>query len=415
MGENKYKRLFTNTVFLYLLTFSNYLMSFITVPYQTRVLGPDIYGVLGLTASLMIYFQLVIDFGFLLSATADVSKNRNDKNKISKIFSSVSSLKLVLTALSLAVLVVLCLCVDRWKEHFAFILLYFVSISINSFLPDYLYRGIEQMGAITVRTVLIKLFFTVMIFVVVKGPEDYLLIPTLQIIGNFVALVCSVIHVRVKYGIKLVKCTLRELVDCLKNSSTFFWSRIATTFYTAANTVVLDLLSGGGMTAYYTSADKLVSTAKSGLSPISDSLYPYMIQNRDFKLVKKMLWIFEPIIIVGCAVVFIWAEPLCTWFFGDEYVMSAYALRALLSIVIITLPTYICGYPVLGALGFNNHANYSVVVGSVFHIVVLCLLFFTGNLTMISLAVSTSATEAVILAYRVIVIFKNRNKWKSAE
>ena len=76
MGENKYKRLFTNTVFLYLLTFSNYLMSFITVPYQTRVLGPDIYGVLGLTASLMIYFQLVIDFGFLLSATADVSKNR---------------------------------------------------------------------------------------------------------------------------------------------------------------------------------------------------------------------------------------------------------------------------------------------------------------------------------------------------
>ena len=39
----------------------------------------------------------------------------------------------------------------------AFFLLFCVATAINSLLPDYLYRGIEKMGAITLRTVLIKL------------------------------------------------------------------------------------------------------------------------------------------------------------------------------------------------------------------------------------------------------------------
>ncbi len=48
---------------------------------------------------------------------------------------------------------------------------------------------------------------------------------------------------------------------------------IATTVYTATNTIVLNIISGtGAVTGYYTSADKLITTAKSGMSPISDSM-----------------------------------------------------------------------------------------------------------------------------------------------
>ena len=92
----------------------------------------------------------------------------------------------------------------------------------------------------------------------------------------------------------------------------FFYSRIATTAYSALNTVILDMISASGApTSFYTSADKLITTGKSALTPISDSLYPYMVKHRDFKLAKKVLLVLEPLIVVFCGIFFIWAEPLC--------------------------------------------------------------------------------------------------------
>ena len=45
--------LLKNTVMLYILTFSTYLMSFIVVPYETRILGTEGYGLLGVAAAMM--------------------------------------------------------------------------------------------------------------------------------------------------------------------------------------------------------------------------------------------------------------------------------------------------------------------------------------------------------------------------
>ena len=72
-----------------------------------------------------------------------------------------------------------------------------------------------------------------------------------------------------------------------------------------------------------------------------------MMKNRDFKLVKKVLLTLMPIIIVGCAVVFMFAEPLCLWIFGDEYVGTGAVLRALIPTVVFILPNYILGFPKL--------------------------------------------------------------------
>ena len=154
--------LLKNTIMLYILQFSTYLLSFIVVPYETRVLGPEFYGKLGVAMSIMVYFQLIIDFGFILSATEDVSRNRDDKDYLRRIFSAVTLSKLVLTAISFVVLLVLCQLISRWHDDLVFYVLFFAATAVNSLIPDYLYRGLEEMTAITVRTVLIKLFFTLM-------------------------------------------------------------------------------------------------------------------------------------------------------------------------------------------------------------------------------------------------------------
>ena len=106
---SKNGRLAKNTIMLFVLTFSNYLFNFITVPYQTRVLGPAVYGNLGFATSIMSYFQLLLDFGFMLSATEDISKNREDHSYVSRVLTCVTWCKAGLIALSFSALAVLCL------------------------------------------------------------------------------------------------------------------------------------------------------------------------------------------------------------------------------------------------------------------------------------------------------------------
>ena len=79
-----------NTAMLYILQFSTYFLGLMVTPYETRVLGDEIFGYLGASTAIMVYFQLIIDFGFLLSATEEVSRCRTDQNALCRIFTSVT-------------------------------------------------------------------------------------------------------------------------------------------------------------------------------------------------------------------------------------------------------------------------------------------------------------------------------------
>ena len=405
--------LLKNTLMLYILQFSNYFLSLIVVPYETRVLSPTNYGKLGVAAAIMVYFQLVIDFGFLLSATEEVSRCRDDRTTVSKILSAVT-IKLFLAAGSGVVLLILCRVISAWTPDTGFYFLYFAATVLSSLMPDYLYRGLEKMTAITVRSVLIKAFFTIAIFFCLKTPNDYYVVPILNIIGNGTALLGVYLHLYRRLGLRFAQVSVKEVWSRFRSSITFFYSRIASTAYTAANTIILDLISAGGAAVgFYTSADKLITTAKNGLSPISDSLYPYMTANKDFKLVKKVLSIMMPLIVLGSAVVFIFAEPLCTWFFGPDYAETGKVLRAMMPVVVVILPSYILGFPTLTAMGLTKYANYSVVFGSVLHILNLVVLYFSGHLNMVTLGILVSVAETAILLFRVAVILIHRKRLRA--
>ena len=404
-----------NTVMLYILTFSNYFFGLITVPYQTRILSPEVYGVVSFAQAFAVYIQLILDFGFILSSTEDIAKNREDKHKQSQILSAVVWCKLILGVICFAVVSVLCLSVERIKSNALLFMLFFFYTLFNSMLPDFLYRGNEKMSAITYRTVAVKLFFTICIFVFLKDKSQSYLIPTFYALGAIGSCIWTYIDVYKNLGVKFVKVKASYVWYTMKRSSSFFLSRIATTVYGAANTLILGfwLPAGSALLGYYTSAEKLMTTARSAFSPIADSLYPYMVKNKNFKLVKKIMFLLMPIIFVGCLVLWLIAEPFCLLVLGEEYAASAQILRIFIPVIFITLPTYVFGFPVLSPMGLTKYANYSIFAGTGFHVIGLVVLFATSNISSLNLATLTLITEIIILFFRIAIVFKNRNYFKN--
>lgn len=412
--KNK-KRLLKNTIMLYILVFSGYFFSLITVPYQTRILGAELYGKIGWAMAVMAYFSVFIEFGFLLSATASIAGNRDNKIYVEKVVGAVTIDKLLLSGLGLAVLAPMAFFWEKMNDDPWFYILCFLSVCSASFMLDFFYRGIEEMQTITIASVALRALFTIGIFIFMHSPSDYWMVPALNLGGNLLAVLYVYGHMRFKLGYKMRWPGIAFSWKILKESIWFFLSRVASTIYTATNIFLLGFVYPVASVpiGVYTAADKLLSVMKQTMGPISDSLYPYMVRNKDFKLLKKILICLMPIITVGCIVVAFIAEPLCSWFFGAEFADAGKVLRLMMLILFITLPVYLLGFPTLSPLGGAKAVNQSVIVASIFHVAALSITFACGLLDIYSVVLLTFCTEMIILLYRSVAVVKYWKKYKA--
>ena len=60
------KILLKNTISLYIMNIVKLLFPILTLPYLTRILTTNTYGVVVYVKSIIVYVQLIIDYGFLL-------------------------------------------------------------------------------------------------------------------------------------------------------------------------------------------------------------------------------------------------------------------------------------------------------------------------------------------------------------
>lgn len=402
-------KLLKNTIYLYLLTFSSQLLNLITIPYQTRVFGPEIYGMVGFAISIMSYIQLVLDFGFILSGTESVSSHENNREYLSEIFSIITFYKIICGIFLIIILFILCQIIPSFKHVSLLILLYSIAYWVNALLPDYIYRGLEQMRYITLRTVLVKLIFTVLIFVFIHNDSDYILLPILLLVGNIIAVFISWINIYKEFGIRYKKFSFINFKHEILKSLPFFCSRIASTAYQATNTLILGMyFSGQKVVGYYTSADKIVSISKSVSSPIADSLYPYMLKNKNYTLIKKILLIYLGFAVLLAPIVFIFAEKISVILFGVGYESVGNIVRCLLPTLLVIFPTYIICFPVLNPLGLSNYANMSNIFGAVLQILLLLLLILFNQINIYTICISSSITETSVFVFRLVIWIKNR-------
>ena len=400
--------LLENTVMLYILQFSNMALGLLTQGYQMRVLGLDNVGVLSAAQYATNFFQILIDFGFIYSATAKVSRFREDKNVLNKVLTCVILAKAMFMAVSFLILFAFIAPTLPDMSQVLVYAFYLISVCTYALLPDFMYRGLEQMSTITIRAVAIKFFATLMIFLFVHQPGDYFLVPLFTAVGNLEAMVFVYWHLFRRVGIHFCRVTWREIWVELKDSSQFFLSKVAASINSNLNGILLNSLAGPAATGLYANADKVIGAAKSGMSPIADSLYPHMMKHKNFSLIKKAMLIVYPVILLGCAVVFLFAEPLLVFWLGAEGSQVVLPLRLLIPVAVFSFPNYVLGYPTLGAMGLAKYANIAVVFGTAVYLLGALLLWFTVGINLVTLCLLTSVTEGSILAFRLVVIVKNR-------
>lgn len=405
MANNTNKNLLKNTVYLYILTFTKMIFPLLTLPYLTRVLSIENYGLVAYVKAYNSYVQLLLDFGFILSATRYVVQYKNDNYMLGKITGNVLVEKSILGILGIISTLILSEYIPLLQSNKLFVWLFLVSSLITIFIPDFLFRGIEKMEYITYPFVVSKTIVLILTFVIIKGNSDLLFIPILEILGNSIAAVFSlyfVYHNKVRIALDNYKVWLADI----KDSSIYFFSNFATTIFGALTTLIVGIYMGKVEIAYWSICMQFVAAAKSLYSPIVNSIYPHMLNKIDWPLVKKISKLFAIPITLGSLVVIFFGNKIMMIIGGESFYNAGFILKILLPVFIVSFYSMLIGWPVLGAQGKVRETTKTTIVSSVIQIVGIVLLIVFNRFDLLMLALCCDISELYLLISRLLLLRK---------
>lgn len=237
----------------------SYILPLIVIPYLIKVIGMEKFGLIAFAQSLVQYFMILTDYGFSLSATKAISLLGEHKKKVSAVFSSVMTVKLLFAAISFPALCAILYFFPKFREDWLVYILSFGTVVGSTLFPVWFFQGKEKMIYITLVNVLSGLAYVLFIFVFIKTPADYLLAPLLN---SFFSIINGILGLYIAFRKFRIEFILQKYVTIkqeLKTGWDIFISILSVNAYTTSRIFAVGLLTNNLITGYYSIAERIAN------------------------------------------------------------------------------------------------------------------------------------------------------------
>jgi len=279
-----------NILFNTLLSLSQILFPLLTFPYASRILGPSVIGKLNFVDSLTQYFVLFSAVGIPLYAVRELSKIRDDAHKSNKLFTELIILHLITTVFFLIVYAIMLVLIENGYSYLHLGLIGFGILLSNVFIIEWYFQSQEKFEYITKRTLVIRVIFIVLMFILVKKQSDvtkyyllFLLVNIINALANF--------HLAFKAGVSFVFDKL-DLKKHIKPLLFLTACSVVGSVYVLLDNVILGLLSNSKSVGYYSTAVKITKVPISLINALGVVLIPSISEsfsNNDLESIKRYL------------------------------------------------------------------------------------------------------------------------------
>ena len=326
-----------NAVSLSTLQAITYLLPIIIIPYLFRAIGAEKFGLIAFAQAFVQYFMILTDYGFSISATKEISLCRNEHAKVCRAFSSVMIVKVALAILSLIVLGMIVYFIPRFRNDWLVYILSFGMVIGNTIFPVWFFQGTEKMKYITNLNIIGGVAYALFIFLFVKGPQDYLMVPLINssvfLITGLLGLYIVFWRFRVSFKFEGYKNVRQQL----KAGWDIFISIAAINAYTNTRVFILGLLTNNNITGFYSIAEKIANACQTfPLDSFSRAVFPRLskiFQKNKLKALKIMQRLQQITIIISLIclpLIFIFAHLIVRVVCGGDYQETVFSLRLLL-------------------------------------------------------------------------------------
>lgn len=271
-----YKTLFKNSSYLYLLHVIHIFLPLLVFPYLVRVLGVENFGIVAFSLAFMGYSSLVVNYGFDLGSSRDISINRKDRRELNKIFSATLYLKLIFLFACFLLMIVVAKHVDSLNNYLDILLMAYGVVVGAALMPQWLFQGLERLAVPALVGVMTKFLYLVLVFIFVKTTSDY---DNVVIITSLTAILNGILGLYFAHQlleVKFVRVPRLFLMKTLKDSWYLFISKVSISVYSISTVFILGVFSTESQVGIYAAAEKIIRAIQGLLNPVSQAFYPQM-------------------------------------------------------------------------------------------------------------------------------------------
>ena len=338
----------SNSFYLYLSYFADYLLLLIVLPFISRALGPITLGNIGLAQTFGLLVLLILEFGFSITATREVALNPNNHTKTKKLAGKVFSFKIYLIPIIFFFTLIIIFAHPIFSHQPELLLLSVLAAIFQCFIPSWYFQGIANFKQLAIVKTIFRFLAFCIALIIVREPSDGWLYLMLQALSSFcIAISLLFLMYRNVGRIKFQKW--KEIHTIFKSSLSSFIILVLPTIFNNLTIFLLSYLISPLLLGYYYGVSRIHRAFNTLYSPIFESFFPYLIttykENRK-KAYNKIKFFNFLVSIVGCffaLIIWFLSEKIISILLGPEFLPAANYLRAFGLLLPITVISYIWG------------------------------------------------------------------------
>lgn len=398
-----------NLAYNIILNISTVVFPLITAPYVARVLDPDGVGLYNFANTYAGYFAVVALLGIPTYGVREVSKSRDDIDKLSHLLSQLMTIAFI-TSLIVGLAYVLTIAfISKLSENYILFLIAGFAIYLAPLKINWFYQGIEEFGFITFRSLVIKTLSVACLFIFVREKSDLVIYIIISVASNVIGDLWNFIKMW-KSGVR-PSLTLGGLKQHIKPLLILFSSSIATTVYTVLGTLMLGFLRDYNEVGYFTAVGQITGTLVSGVTSLSVVAVPrvsYYLNNKDFDSISELLnksLSFVAFLAIPMAIgLMCLSATFVPLFFGENFYGGIIPLRILSFLLIAIGLNNLTGIQALIGMGLDKFFLYSVSIGAIANFMLNCFLIPLMGAT--GASISSLFSETLILFITTYFVYK---------
>lgn len=388
-------RITTNFIYNVALTLSTYLINLVLFPYVSRVLGVDMVGKVGFVNDTIGYFSLFALMGIATVGIREIAACGEDRERRSRVFSSLMALVGIMTAVVMAVYLGSLFVVNRFQADRNLFIIGTGSLLFTSMLIEWFYQGLENFRYITIRSILVKLVYAAAVFLTVRHPEDY----QLYFLLTVGAVVVNAI-INIGYSRRFATLSFRnvDLKAYLKPVFSLGLYKIMVSMYTTFNVIYLGFVAADAEVGYYYAAKKLFYILLGLFSAFTAVMLPRMSslveKRQEEEFHRKIGQTFDLVFAIGIPLTLflvVMAPQIIGLMSGPGYEGAVLPMRIISPVLLLSSMAQIWVIQVLMPLKQDRIILLSSAIGAVTGIVINILL--VGRLGAVGSAIVLLCSE----------------------
>lgn len=258
-----------------LVKMAEYAIPIVVTPFLLRTVGAATYGDAAFVLGIGLLAQLIIDFGFNISATQLASVHRHDAHYLHRLYWTIQLSKLMLTLVALALLAGLLAVSPRLGGFGTEILVILMMNAVGSIcLSAWFTQGLEIVTVPSALLVGSRLGAAALLVAVVRDDSPVIVVATLMGLGNVIAGLLVTVHL-VRLGrVRRGAFDLPLARQTWSASWPLFLASAASSAYMNGGVITLGFFASSEVVGSYALAEKIIKAGQSMLQPIFQVMFP---------------------------------------------------------------------------------------------------------------------------------------------